>query len=183
MPENSIDNREEQIPERYIAISIAKQRLQLIDNNTILFDVSIVTAKNGAGENFGSECTPRGWHIIRAKIGDNCPENTVFLARRPTGEIYSEKLQERHPDRDWILTRIMWLSGTQVGFNRLGNKDSMRRYIYIHGCPDKKPMGIPVSHGCINMRNSEIIHLFDQVEVGIPVHISETSSFVLKDNQ
>ena len=172
-----------EMPDRYIAISIADQRLQLIDNNTALFDVSIVTAKNGAGETFGSECTPRGWHIIRAKIGDNCPENTVFTARRPTGEIFSERLQALSPKRDWILTRIMWLSGLEVGFNRLGNQDSMRRYIYIHGCPDNKPMGIPSSHGCINMRNSEVIALFEQVEAGIPVHISETSDLMLKVSQ
>ena len=170
-------------PDRYIAISIAEQRLQLIDNNCILLDVSIGTAKKGAGEAFGSECTPRGWHIIRAKIGDGCPENMVFTARRPTGEIYSETLQALHPERDWILTRIMWLSGTEVGFNRLGNQDSMRRYIYIHGCPDNKPMGFPSSHGCINMRNSQVVALFDQVETGIAVHISESSGFLLKVNQ
>ncbi len=162
-----------QPPECYIRISIADQNLQLIDNDQIIFDVKIATAANGAGEKFGSECTPRGWHTIRAKIGDGCAENTVFIARRPTGEIYSEDLQQAHPGRDWILTRIMWLSGLEVGFNRSDRQDSMRRYIYIHGCPDQHPMGIPSSHGCIKMRNAEVIQLFNKIKTGIWVLINE----------
>ena len=160
---------------RYIHISVADQRLLLIENNKILFDVMIATAKNGVGEQSGSECTPRGWHKIRAKIGSDCPENTVFIGRRPTGELWSEKLENEHPGRDWILTRIMWLSGLQVGFNRSGTQDTMRRYVYIHGCPDTIPMGVPDSHGCIRMRNSEVIQLFDMVEAGIAVFIDEKS--------
>ncbi len=165
----------QQLPERYIHIAIDQQRLQLIDSGETLFEVSIATAKNGAGELFGSECTPQGWHKIRAKIGAGCPENTVFIARRPTGELYSEALQDAHPGRDWILTRILWLSGLQSGFNRSGNVDTMRRYIYIHGCPDNHPMGIPSSHGCIKMRNAEMLALFDQVETGLAVFITESS--------
>lgn len=135
----------------------------------------IATAKNGVGELSGSECTPRGWHKIRAKIGSDCKENTIFVGRRPNGELWSESFQKKYPGRDWILTRIMWLSGLQVGFNRLGRQDTMRRYVYIHGCPDNNPMGIPSSHGCIKMRNSEVIQLFDMVAVGTPVFIDETS--------
>jgi len=131
----------------------------------------IATARNGVGEKSGSNCTPRGKHIIRAKIGAGCPVNTVFVGRRPTGEIYSPELKEKFPDRDWILTRILWLSGCEVGFNRLGNVDTMRRYIYIHSTPDSVPMGIPVSHGCILMRASDIIELFDRVPVGTSVNI------------
>lgn len=164
-----------QLTQRYIHISVAEQRLQLIDNNAVLFDVSIATAKNGVGEQSGSECTPRGWHKIRAKIGAGCAKNSVFIGRRPTGEIYSENLQKEHPGRDWILTRIMWLSGLEVGFNRSGKQDTMRRYVYIHGCPDNNPMGIPSSHGCIRMRNSQVIELFQLIEVGIPVLIDENN--------
>ncbi|WP_198264510.1 L,D-transpeptidase [sulfur-oxidizing endosymbiont of Gigantopelta aegis] len=160
-------------PTRYVFVSIAEQRLLLIDNDSIEFDVSIATGKNGAGEQFGSECTPRGWHSVRAKIGQHCAENTVFVGRRPTGEIYSEHLQAEHPGRDWILTRILWLNGLEPGFNRSGTQDTMRRYIYIHGCPDSHPMGIPSSHGCIKMRNSDMIELFDRIDVGIAVLISE----------
>jgi L,D-transpeptidase YbiS len=129
------------------------------------------SAKNGLGEQFGSECTPRGWHIIRAKIGENCPINTIFSARRPTGEIYSQQLHQDFPQRDWILTRILWLSGLEVGKNRLGQQDTMRRYIYIHGSPDYYPMGEENSHGCIRMHNYDLIELFSMVESGIPVFI------------
>jgi len=164
-----------QLPERYLHISIADHRLHLIDNHQIVFKATIATAKNGVGEQFGSECTPRGWHQIRAKIGKQCIENTVFIARRPTGEIYSQSLQQKHPGRDWILTRILWLSGLEPGFNRSGKQDTMRRYIYIHGCPDNNPMGVDSSHGCIKMRNSDVISLFDRVNTGISVLISEKS--------
>ena len=160
-----------QNPERYIYISVSRQQLELRDKDSILFATSVATAKNGTGEQFGSECTPRGWHQIRAKIGAQCPENTVFVARRPTGEIYHLSLKQDQPERDGILTRIMWLSGKEIGFNRLGRQDTMRRYVYIHGCPDDDPMGIPSSHGCIKMRNSDVIKLFDLVETGIAVLI------------
>ena len=156
---------------RYIHISIAKQRLLLIDNNETLFSANIATGKKGVGEEFGSECTPRGWHIVRAKIGQDSPINSVFIGRRWNGEIYSEQLQEQFPERDWILTRILWLSGSQVGFNRLGQCDTMQRYIYIHGVADGRIQGKPISHGCINMNNKDIVTLFDKVEPGIPVYI------------
>lgn len=153
-----------------IDISIELQTLVFKIENTIR-SYAICSAKNGPGERNGSNCTPRGRHIVRAKIGAGCAPNTVFVGRRPTGEIYSPELQARHPGRDWILTRILWLSGCEVGFNRLGEVDTMRRYIYIHATPDSVPMGVPVSHGCILMRNAEIIELFDQVAVGTPVYI------------
>ncbi|MCW8887985.1 MAG: L,D-transpeptidase [Gammaproteobacteria bacterium] len=134
---------------------------------------TISSAKNGVGELNGSEQTPRGRHIIRAKIGAGVPINTVFSARRPTGEIYSKQLGEENPQRDWILTRILWLSGKEPGHNRLGKVDTMRRYIYIHGAPDENQMGVPTSHGCIKMANHDLIELFELVEVGTPVTIME----------
>lgn len=158
---------------KIIKVSIGEQRLQLWQGGECIFDVRVATAKNGPGERFGSECTPRGKHIVRARIGAGCRENTVFIGRRPSGEIYSQALREKHPERDWILTRILWLSGTEPGQNRLGKCDTMRRYIYIHGCPDDDEMGIPSSHGCIKMRNADVIALFEQVDVGTPVIISE----------
>ncbi len=132
----------------------------------------ISTALNGSGQEKGSYCTPLGAHIVRAKIGGGRPVNTVFVGRRPTGEIYSPELAERSPGRDWILTRILWLSGREVGFNRLGEVDTMRRYIYIHGSPDSVHMGQPGSIGCIRMRNADIVQLFDRVSPGIPVNIA-----------
>jgi lipoprotein-anchoring transpeptidase ErfK/SrfK len=157
-----------------IKVSIGEQRLQLLEHERVVMDVGVATAANGPGEVMHSECTPRGRHRIRARIGDGCPENTVFIGRRPTGEIYSPALRAAHPGRDWILTRILWLCGEEPGRNRLGQVDSMRRYIYIHGCPDEDPMGIPSSHGCVKMRNSEVIELFDRVPAGTPVIIQES---------
>lgn len=156
-----------------ILVSIAEQRLQLRDGDEVLMDVAVSTAKNGPGEVHGSECTPRGWHQIRAKIGAGVELNTVFKARRPTGEIYAPALREQFPARDWILTRILWLSGLEPGKNRLGDVDTMRRYIYIHGCPDDDRMGVPGSHGCIKMRNTDVVRLFDYAPVGTRVYISE----------
>lgn len=156
-----------------IEISIGEQRLRYWEKCELVMDVLVSTAKNGPGETKGSECTPRGVHIIRAKIGADAAPNTVFIGRRPTGEIYSRELGERFPGRDWILTRILWLSGREPGRNRLGSVDSMRRYIYLHGTPDHVPMGVPGSHGCVRMRNSDIIALFDRVPYGTLVIITE----------
>lgn len=157
-----------------IQVSIAEQTLSLFDcAERLLMDVRVATAVNGAGELQDSECTPRGHHIVRAKIGGGCAENTVFAGRRPTGEIFTPRLRKSDPDRDWILTRILWLSGTQPGFNRLGSVDTMRRYIYIHGAPDDDVMGVPDSHGCIKMTNTDVISLYDRVPVGTPVLVVE----------
>jgi len=155
-----------------INIHIATQRLELLDDaDKLLRRYSISTAANGAGEVCGSYCTPRGKHVIRAKVGAGQPENTVFVRRRPTGEIYTPELGAQFPERDWILTRILWLSGCEVGFNRLGDNDTMRRYIYIHGTPDSAQLGTPGSHGCIRMRNADLIELFDLAPAGTAVEI------------
>lgn len=158
-------------PHRRIHIDLATQRLLLRDGDEVLMDCRISSARNGPGECRGSECTPRGAHVIRAKIGAGQPANAVFVGRRPTGEVYSSELAARFPGRDWILTRILWLSGLEPGRNRLGDVDTMRRYIYIHGTPDSVPMGEPGSRGCIRMRNTELLSLFDRVEAGTPVDI------------
>lgn len=139
----------------------------------MLSEYPVSTARNGPGEGYGSGCTPRGWHVVRARIGAGAPPNAVFVGRRPTGEIYSPGLAARFPDRDWILTRILWLSGLEPGRNRLGRVDSMRRYIYIHGTPDSEPMGVARSHGCVRMRNSDLLELFDRTPAGTPVHLQE----------
>lgn len=156
-----------------INIKIDKQILDLFDNKGQVFrSYSISSARNGTGQASGSYCTPLGAHIIRARIGAGFPENTVFVGRRPTGEIYTPALEKQFPGRDWILTRILWLSGCEIGFNRLGKVATMRRYIYIHGSPDSVHMGKPGSIGCIRMRNADIVELFDLVSPGTPVNIS-----------
>lgn len=155
-----------------IVIDTAGQRLDLFDDDDALFGSwPVSTAERGVGELAGSFCTPRGRHIIRAKIGEGAPVNAVFRSRRPTGEIYSPEMGELEPERDWILSRILWLSGREVGVNRLGCNDTMRRYIYIHGTPDERFVQQPLSHGCIRMRNDDLIALFEQVPVYTPVEI------------
>ena len=154
-----------------IEIDIPAQQLALLDGRKVLKRYSVSTAKNGAGEKNGSFCTPRGRHIVRAKIGAGQPVNTVFVRRRPTGETWSPELHAKYPGRDWMLTRILWLSGKEPGFNRLGEVDTMRRYIYIHGSPDSAEMGKPGSIGCVRMRNRDIVELFDRVAAYTPVEI------------
>jgi lipoprotein-anchoring transpeptidase ErfK/SrfK len=157
----------------YLDVSIANQRLALIENGQTVKTYPVSTAKNGPGERKGSECTPRGWHRVRAKIGAGQPVFTVFKGRRPTGEIYSPELGRLHPERDWILTRILWLGGLEPGLNRYRDVDSAWRYIYIHGTPDEGMRGKPESHGCIRMFNADVLDLFDRVEAGVKVYIHE----------
>lgn len=157
-----------------IEIKIKSQYLDIIDNNEIgIKSYRISSAKNGVGQEKGSFCTPLGKHIIRAKIGSGQPINTVFIKRRPTGEIYTPELGAHYLGRDWILTRILWLSGRELGFNRLGSVDTMRRYIYIHGSPDNINMDKPGSIGCIRMLNADLLELFDIVDVGTEVNINQ----------
>lgn len=155
-----------------IIVSIPLQTLAVMQNGRQIACWPVSTALKGAGNQSGSYQTPLGWHRIRAKIGAGQPLNAVFRARRPTGEVFSADLAQAFPDRDWILTRILWLCGEERGVNRGGNVDSQRRYIYIHGTPDSEPMGIPRSHGCIRMRNQDVLALFERVPVGTPVLIS-----------
>ncbi|MBL8496552.1 L,D-transpeptidase [Nitrosomonas sp. JL21] len=156
-----------------ININISNQKLELIDDRGWLKkEFLISSARKGTGQEYGSFRTPLGKHVIRAKIGSGRVVNTVFIKRRPTGEIYSPELGRKYPQRDWILTRILWLSGCEPGFNRLGRVDTMRRYIYIHGSPDSVEMGKPGSIGCIRMRNNDLIELFDSVNVGTSVDIN-----------
>jgi lipoprotein-anchoring transpeptidase ErfK/SrfK len=155
----------------FIRISIIHQRLEVWQDAECVVDYPVSTALNGPGEQKNSGCTPRGKHLVRAKIGAGKPLNTVFVGRRDTGETYSADLARRYPQRDWILTRILWLSGCEIGRNRLSSVDTMQRYIYIHGTPDSEPMGQPLSHGCIRMRNNDIADLFERVSVGTLVFI------------
>ena len=156
-----------------IEVDLAQQQLQLIAANQVLARYAVSTAAKGAGERNGSLCTPRGRHRIRAKIGAGLPPGAVMVGRRPTGEIWSPELHQAHPGRDWILTRILWLCGCEPGRNRFGAVDTMQRYIYIHGAPDSAQMGVPGSHGCVRMRNADLIELFDRVPVGTEVQIHE----------
>jgi lipoprotein-anchoring transpeptidase ErfK/SrfK len=156
-----------------IAIDAGKQELKLLDGKRVLKRYDVSTAKKGLGEQNGSFCTPRGRHIVRAKIGDGLPLGAVLVRRRPTGEVWTPELHAEYPGRDWILTRILWLSGCELGKNRLGDVDTMRRYIYIHGAPDSAEMGKPGSIGCVRMRNKDIAELYDLVPPYTEVEIAE----------
>ena len=157
--------------QRRIEVDIEHQSLALLEGNAEIGRWPVSTAAKGVGARMGSECTPQGLHRIRLKIGEGCEPGTVFVGRRKTGERYSPALAARYPDRDWILTRILWLSGCERGVNRGGDRDTLRRFIYIHGCPETEPIGRPASHGCIRMRNADVLALFDLVENGCLVEI------------
>jgi L,D-transpeptidase YbiS len=158
--------------DKRIEVNVKNQVLLAMQGSKEVFCFNISTARKGVGQQFGSEQTPLGRHCVRAKIGAKAPLNAVFKARRMTGEIYSSALEQAHPERDWILTRIMWLSGCELGFNRLGSVDTMRRYVYIHGCPDQRfVLDTPFTHGCIGMRSEDIIALFDWSAFGTSVLI------------
>ena len=158
----------------HIEILISNQTLTLYaDDGSVKTQYPVSTAANGTGCEKDSGCTPLGKHIIRAKIGAGAAVNSVFVGRRFTGEICTPELMAQYPNRDWILTRILWLSGTEVGFNRLGNVDTMQRYIYIHGTPDSTDMSKIGSHGCVRMRNADMIELFDLVGAGTEVLIND----------
>ena len=163
------EQAQQQLPEQHIIVSIEQQQLGFFSHGECVHRWPVSTSSYGVGNQENSGKTPLGKHYIRAKIGAGCALNSVFVGRRFTGEIYDPGLAAAYPERDWILTRILWLCGTERGVNRLGNVDSMRRYIYIHGTPDVEPMGEPRSHGCVRMRNNDIIALFDRVAPGTPV--------------
>ncbi|ATE59905.1 L,D-transpeptidase [Thauera sinica] len=157
-----------------IRIDIGRQTLELFGaDGACIRRYAVSTALNGAGEMEGSGCTPRGRHRIRARIGGGAPAGTVFRGRRPTGQLWTPAFAAEHPGRDWILSRILWLCGEEPGRNRLGRVDTMRRYVYIHGTGDDQPMGVPLSHGCIRMRNRDVIELYELAAAGTPVEIVE----------
>ncbi len=157
----------------HIEIDLAAQSLRLYEESRLLRQYAVSTAAAGIGEQQGSMKTPRGLHTVRAMIGEGLPSGSVLRGRRATGEIHTPALGAQFPERDWTLSRIIWLSGCQPGFNRLGTVDTLRRYIYIHGTPDDQPMGVPASHGCVRMRNTDVIELFALIRPGTPVLLLE----------
>lgn len=157
--------------DRQLEIDLSRQVLRIVDGGSSARQFCVSTSRFGPGEASGSGCTPRGMHVIRARIGAGLPEGACLVGRRFTGEIWSPALAHSAPGRDWILSRVIWLSGDVPGRNRLGTVDTMRRYIYIHGTPDSEPMSVPFSHGCIRMRNADVIELFDMVATGMFVDL------------
>lgn len=164
------------MPKYRIDIDSRLQRLYLWEpypeGDMLIREYPVSTAKNGLGEKSGSYCTPRGRHRIAEKIGDRQPLYSVFKARVPTGEVWSRELAAHKPDCDWILTRILWLEGMEEGKNKGGTVDSHSRYIYIHGTDEEHLIGTPASHGCIRMKNADVLDLFSLVEEGTEISIS-----------
>ena len=158
---------------RWIRINLRTQHLDLLEDDILLLTYPISTATNGGGERVGSEKTPRGLHEVRELIGHGMPSGAIFVARQWTGEVCTPELQAGNPERDWMLSRLIWLAGLEVGKNCGGDVDTFARYIYIHGTPDSEPVGEPHSHGCIRMRNADVIALFDMVDTGTLVRIDE----------
>ena len=157
-----------------IRVDLGRQCLELFGTDgACIRRYAVSTGERGAGERSGSLCTPRGRHRIRARIGAGAPAGAVFRGRRPTGEVWSREFAAAHPGRDWILSRILWLCGEEPGRNRGGEVDTMQRYIYLHGTGDDQPMGVARSHGCVRMRNRDIIELFELVPAGTVVEIVE----------
>ena len=157
---------------RTLQVVLTRQVLKVLDDGMPVREFPVSTSRYGPGERSGSQCTPRGLHVVRARVGAGRPAGAVFVGRRHTGEIYTADLASRYPDRDWILTRLIWLSGREPGRNRFGAVDTLRRFIYIHGTPDTEPMGVPFSHGCIRMRTDDVIDLYELVEIGTLVEIT-----------
>jgi L,D-transpeptidase YbiS len=158
--------------DRTVFIQLTRQLLTIVEAGEPVCEFSVSTSRYGPGERIGSQCTPRGTHVVRAMVGNDHPPGSVFVGRRFTNEIFDDDLSCRYPDRDWILTRVIWLSGREPGRNRFGDVDSLRRYIYIHGTPDSEPVGVPFSHGCIRMRNADVIALYDRINIGTMVEIT-----------
>lgn len=159
---------------KQVIVNIATQELTVLESDKPLFKCPASTAANGPGNKLGSYCTPLGKHVIRAKIGAGLPIGAVLKGRRWTGEICDADSYRQDPDRDWILTRVLWLSGCQPGYNRFGDVDTMKRYVYIHGTPDAVDLTKPKSRGCVRVANQDVLKLFDMLPPATPVVITES---------
>lgn len=144
-----------------LRVSVPAQRLELLEGGAVVASWPVSTSRFGLGTEPGSYRTPTGRFVIDEKIGDDAPAWAVFKARVPTGEI---------ADAAWtgdsILTRILWLAGLDPH-----NANTRDRYIYIHGTNEESLIGTPASHGCVRMRNSDIVELYSRVPRGTPVEI------------
>jgi len=152
----------------FITIDVSNQILKL-SSNKLTRDYFISTSKNGVGQENNSGKTPLGRHYIFKKIGQNMPVNSIFIGREFNFEVYHDALGDIYTD--WILTRILWLAGSEDGMNAGGNVDTKNRYIYIHGTPYEDQLGKPVSSGCIRMSNQDVIELFNYTQIRTEVNI------------
>jgi UDP-N-acetylmuramate--alanine ligase len=157
------------IPETYLSVNIQLQELYLVKKQMIQLKFPVSTSKYGIGNLENSYKTPLGIHSIVSKIGRGVPAGRIFIDRIDTGRTWKPGMQEDN----LILTRILRLKGLEPGINAGKNIDSFERYIYIHGTGKEDRIGTPISHGCICMRNNDIIKLFDSVKENTIVIINK----------
>lgn len=155
----------------FIYIGIKRQRLYLVSDSTVIMSFPISTSKYGAGSEKNSEKTPLGLHKIESKIGEDAPLNGILLGKTYTGKQAEIITEAKSGNTDDVTTRALRLEGTEQNINKGGNKDSYERDIYIHGTPEEGLIGTPASHGCIRMKNKDVIELFDRVKTGTYVII------------
>lgn len=158
-------------PDEYLFVSPRKQKMYWIKNNQLVKTFTISTAEKGIGNEWGSEKTPYGLHKVKMKIGDGVPLYGRFVGRRFTGKIATIYTDTSRSPTDDVLTRILWLEGLEPGVNKGRKVDSFKRHIYIHGTSEEGRLGRPASHGCIRMKNDEIMELYDHIKEGTIVYI------------
>lgn len=157
-----------------IKVNIQKQQLELSDETGKLLRVyPVSTSMYGTGSVEGSYQTPLGHHQVCEKYGDGCAEDEVFIGREPKGRLIELQHRDNDLPDDIITARILRLKGMQAGLNAGGDVDSYQRYIYIHGTPEEEKISQPVSHGCIRMRNQDIVELFELVKLNEDVFIEQ----------
>lgn len=157
--------------EKYMYVSVKYQRLYLIVNDSTIRKYSISTAKKGIGCKANSNKTPSGLHTIKRKIGEDVPFGGILASRLYTGKTAKILTDKTKADGDYVTSRIMWLQGEEPGLNKGRNMDSYNRYIYIHGTAEEGLIGEPASHGCVRMKNKDVIELFSLVDEGTPILI------------
>ncbi|MFI0399922.1 MAG: L,D-transpeptidase family protein [Thiolinea sp.] len=160
--------------QQVVLIDVTKQELLLIENNQIAGRWIISTAEAGIGSRKGSNQTPLGVHRLAQKIGDGAQLGTVFKARQNTGRVAKILTAPgARSGEDNVTTRVMWLDGLEPGLNKGGAVDSYQRFIYIHGTDEEGRLGAPASHGCIRMRNQDVVDLYDRVREDTLVVIAQ----------
>jgi L,D-transpeptidase catalytic domain len=155
-------------------VSVRDQKMLLVRDGAPVKSYKISTSKFGIGDRPGSNCTPLGRLQVAKKIGDSAPLGSVFKSRRPTGEV----LKPNAPGRDPVVTRILWLTGTESR-----NQNTFRRTIYIHGTPEERRLGSPASYGCIRMGSKDVADLYSRVGTGADVFVIRGSIQTKKEGQ
>jgi hypothetical protein len=151
-------------------VSVDEQMFRIVRGRDILFETRCATAANGTGSEWNSLKTPLGWHHVVQKLGAGAPWGQVFRSRQATHDVWrpGDSVTE-----DLVLTRVLVLTGDEPGKNKGGNVDSLMRGIYVHGTNAEERIGTPSSHGCVRLRNDDVIRAFEIVPDASPLLITE----------